>query len=254
MKAILPIIALMAAPVVCTQAYGAENVGVLNGYLPTDGTMKTGVAVAPQLTPEFAKMQQELVKKLRSLPEAKQKAFMEKYNPMILPTYDAEIWPDKAAYDSYKAEWKKSGIAALREVAIGLRSLGNNTWSVLSLTVDPQTRRSAPLTISALKYDAGKNVWISNNGELTAKTYEATEEHLYGAQTGTEWSLSKEDSLSKMSETVRISKTTDGKAVYISYAFDERSAISNAVIAQGAYTIRLAVKTAQVNMGSPGSR
>ena len=58
MKAIAPIIALMAAPVLMTSAHAAA--GALEGYLPTDGTMKAGVAVAPQFSPEFVKMQQDL--------------------------------------------------------------------------------------------------------------------------------------------------------------------------------------------------
>jgi hypothetical protein len=75
-----------------------------------------------------------------------------------------------------------------------------------------------------------------------------------GAQTGTEWKLTKEDSLSKLSETVRFSRTTDGKAVYVSYAFDERSTITNNVLAQGSYMLLFPIQTNQVNLGTPGSR
>lgn len=253
MKAIVPIIAMMTAPVLVATAPAAE-LGALEGYLPTDGTMKAGVAVSPQFTPEFAKLQQELVQRLQKLSPDKQKAFMESYNPMVLIPFSKGLWPDQAAYEAYRNEWKKTKAAALREVAVGLRSEGDKRWAVLSLTLDPQTRRSAPLTISALSYDAGKNVWISNNGELTAANYQATEDHVFGAQTGTEWKLSREDSLSRLNETVRFSRTTDGKAVYVSYAFDERSVISNNVIAQGGYMLMFPVKTNQVNMGAPGSR
>ncbi len=253
MKAIVPIIAMMTAPVMVATAPAAE-LGALQGYLPTDGTMKAGVAVSPQFTPEFAKLQQELVKKLQALTPEKQQAFMERYNPMVLIPYDKELWPDQAAYETYRNEWKKTQFVALREVAVGLRAEGENRWTVISLTLDPQTRRSAPLTISALSYDAAKNVWISNNGELTASNYQATEDHVFGAQTGTEWKLSREDSLSRLNETVRFSRATDGKAVYVSYAFDERSVITNNVIAQGGYMLMFPIKTNQVNMGTPGSR
>ena len=74
MKAIVPIIAMMTAPVMVATAPAAE-LGALQGYLPTDGTMKAGVAVSPQFTPEFAKLQQELVKKLQALTPEKQQAF-----------------------------------------------------------------------------------------------------------------------------------------------------------------------------------
>ena len=244
---------MMAAPALFATAYGAEA-GALKDYLPTDGSMKTGVAVAPQFTPEFGKLQQELVSKLQALTPEQQKAFMEKYDPMTLVAYDAALWSSKAAYDQYKAEWKKTNIAPQREVAMGLRAADNNCWKVLSLTVDPQTRRSAPLTISALTYDVNRNVWVSNNGELEATPFQATEDHVLGAQTGTEWKLSKEDSLSRLNESVRFSRTTDGKAVYVIYAFNERSAISNSVIAQGSYLLMFPVKPTQVNMGTPGSR
>lgn len=253
MKALYTILALMAVPALVNPAYGAENT-VLQGLLPTDATMKTGAAVTPQFSPEFIKMQQELLTRLQKLTPEEQKAFMESYDPLTLIAYDAKLWPNKDDYDKYRAEWKKVKIVPAREVAVGLKSEGENKWAVLSLTADPQTKRTAPLTISALSYDAARNVWISNNGELTAKEYQATDDNIYGAQTGQEWTLEKEDSLSKMKETIRISRNTDGKAFYISYSFNERSTISNAVIAQGGYMLMFPLRSSQVNMGVPGSR
>lgn len=237
-----------------SQAYGAADAGAMKGFLPTDGTMKAGVAVAPQFSPEFVTMQQALVGKLQSMAPEKLKEFMDSYDPLVLIPYNAELWADKAAYDAYKAEWKKAAIRPLREVAAGLRNQGKKQWTLMSVTVDPQSGKAAPLTISALSYDAEKNVWISNNGELTATPYQATEDHVFGSQTGTTWKLTKEDSLSSMVETICVSKTTDGKAVYITYSFEERSAISNNVIAQGGYTLMFPNKTSQVNLGAPGSR
>ncbi len=254
MKAIYSILTLLAAPALICQAFGAEVKGILQGLLPTNGTMKAGVAVNPQFSPEFIELQKALLTRLQGLSSEEQLAFMEKYDPLTLIAYDAKLWPDKAEYDKYKAEWKKATIQPVREVAVGLRHAVNNVWTVLSLTTDAQTRRSAPLTISALSYDSGKNAWISNNGELTAKDYQATEDNVYGAQTGQEWRLEKEDSLSKMSESVRVTRNTDGKAFYIFYSFSERSTISNAVIAQGGYTLMFPLRSTQVNMGTPGSR
>ena len=102
---------------------------------------------------------------------------------------------------------------------------------------------------------AKKNIWISNNGELTAKEYSATEDHVFGAQTGHEWKLEKEDSLSKMTEVIRVTKRTDSKAIFITYSFAEVSAITpNLVLAQGGYAVMIPTRTAQVNMGAPGSR
>ncbi len=254
MKAIFPILALLAAPVVMTQTCFAGNIGAMQGYLPTDGTMTAGYAVTPEFTQEFAQMQQSLVNRLQTLPADKQKAFMESYDPMILIPYSEDLWPARADYEAYKAEWKKARVKALREVGVGLRPGTNDTWTVLSVTTDPQTGRSAPLTISALRYDGGRNVWTSNNGELTAKDFQTTEDHVYGAQVGTEWSLTKSDSLSQMTETIRLTRSTDGKAVYLYYAFSEHSTISNSVIAQGGYVLMFPVRAAAVNAGTPGSR
>ncbi len=254
MKAIYSILTLLTAPALICHAIGAEATGILQGLLPTNGTMKAGVAVNPQFSPEFLELQKALLSRLHKLSSEEQLAFMENYDPLMLIAYDAKLWPDKAEYDKYKAEWKKVTIIPVREVGVGLRHSINNTWVVLSLTTDEKTKRSAPLTISALTYDAGKNVWISNNGELVAKDYQTTEDNVYGAQTGQEWTLEKEDSLSKMTEAIRITRNTDGKAFYIFYSFSERSTISNTVIAQGGYTLMFPMRSKQVNMGMPGSR
>lgn len=255
MKAFLPIIALLAAPVALTSiGYADETPGELTGILPADGTLKPGAAVRPVFTPEFGKMQEKLSAKLNELSEEQRKAFLEDFNPLELPAYNKDIWPDKASYDAYKAEWKKVAIQPVTEVAVGLKGDGTSVWRVLSATVDAQSRKTVPLTISALSYDAARNVWISNNGELKASEYKATEDNVFGAQTGTEWKLEKEDSLSKLIEVVRVTKTTDGKSIYVTYNFSERSVISPVTIAQGAYTLRFAAGNAKVNMGTPGSR
>ncbi len=254
MKAFSPIFAMLAAPVMLNIAVCAESPGVLDGYLPADGTLKQGAAVRPVFTKEFAELQRSFTTKLLALPEEKRNAFLEGLDPNAVPDYNAEVWPDKAEYDKFVAEWKKSVIQPVTQVALGLQSEGKGMWKVLSFTVDARTRRTVPLTISALKYDASKNVWVSNNGELAAKDYKATDANIYGAQTGTEWSLAKDDSLSRIREAVRVTKTTDGKAVYVSYTFSEQSAISGASIAQGAYVLQFPIVTPSANMGAPGRR
>ena len=254
MKAFSSILAMLAAPAMLSVAVCAESPGALDGYLPSNGTLKQGAAVRPVFTKEFAELQRSFVTKLAAQSEEKRKAFLEGLDPNAVPDYDADIWPDKAEYDKFVAEWKKSIIQPVTEVAVGLQSAGKGEWKILSATVDARTRRTVPLTISALKYDATKNVWISNNGELAAKNYSATDANIYGAQTGTEWNLAKEDSLSRTRETVRVSKTTDGKFVYVSYSFTEQSVITGASIAQGSYVLRFPIVTAAANMGTPGRR
>lgn len=254
MKALSTILAMLAAPAMLSVAVCAESPGALEGYFPTDGTLKQGTAVRPVFTKEFTELQRTFATKVASLNEEKRKAFLEGIAPDSVPDYDAEVWPDKAEYDKFVSEWKKSTIQPVAIVALGLHSAGQNMWKILSSTIDPKTRRQGPLTIGALKYDASKNAWVSNNGELAAKTYSATDANIYGAQTGTEWSLSKEDSLSRIRETVRVTKTTDGKFVYVSYSFIEQSAISGGVLAQGAYMLRFPIVTPAANMGTPGRK
>lgn len=238
------------APVLCA----ADTPGALEGLFPTDGSLKQGAAVRQVYTPEFTQMQQALVARLQSLPEQKRVAFLEKFSPNNVPEYNADLWPDRKDYDKFAAEWKKTTIQPVTDVALGLQSAGKGIWRVLSATVDAKIKKTVPLTISALQYDAGKNAWISNNGELTASEYSATEDNVYGAQTGTEWNLTREDSLSRINETVRVTRTTDGKFIYVSYLFSEQSAVSGMSIAQGAYMLRFPVVTPGANMGTPGRR
>ena len=142
----------------------------------------------------------------------------------------------------------------MTEVAVGLEKSEDGTWSVLSATVDSKTKQQVPLTIGALRYDANRNVWISNNGELTAKDYSMTDASIYGAQIGTEWSLEKKDSLSHLRETLRLTKTIDGKYVYLAYSLVELSSVTGRGIAQGAYLLRFPQQTGGANLGTPGQR
>jgi hypothetical protein len=53
---------------------------------------------------------------------------------------------------------------------------------------------------------------------------------------------------------LRVSKTTDGKAVYVVYAFSEVSVTSGVALNQGGYTLIFPVKKAKLDVGAPGSR
>lgn len=232
----------------------AESPGALAGYLPTDGTLKQGVAVRPVFTKEFVALQRTFAEAVAKLSPEKRKEFLEGLDPNAAPAYSADVWANKADYDKFIAEWKKTTVQPVTEVALGLQSAGQGMWKVLSITVDAKTRKTMPLTISALRYNAATNTWISNNGELQAKEYTATDANVYGAQTGTEWTLTKEDDLSRVNEAVRVSKTTDGKSIYVSYAFAEQSVISGSSIAQGSYVLQFPVVAPAANVSAPGRR
>lgn len=238
MKALFTVLTVLAATaLVAPTAPAADTPGILVGYnLPTGANLKRGHAVRPVFSEDFQKSLQSMVTKINSLPKEKQEAYAAAFDVAVLPEFDADVW-DKAGYETYKAELKKTTIAPNQEVAISLQQLGNDEWRLNSLTVD-QNKKAAPLTLGALRYNARTNVWISNNGELKATPYTTTADCIYGAQKGTEWKLEKADDLSKIVESIRFTKTDDGNFIYISYRFQETTIVSGTAIAQGGYTLR----------------
>ena len=252
MKALSYILALFAFPAFIAQA--ADKAGAVEGMLPTDGSLKRGAHVRAVYPESFRDQLQAVSNALQKLSPEKRTAFAETFTLDQQPAYNADVWPKKEDYDHYIEEMKKVVIQPVTEVAVGLQKGENGTWRVLSVTVDAKTKQQIPLTISALSYDADRNVWISGNGELTAKEYSTPDTSIYGAQTGTEWSLEKEDSMTRMRETIRLTKTTDGKSVYLAYSLVEQSAVTGANIAQGAYLLMFPVQTPGANLGTPGQR
>lgn len=252
MKALSYLVALFAFPAFIAQA--ADKAGAVEGMLPTDGSMQRGAHVRAVYPESFRELLQGVSSALQKLPEDKRAAFTASFTLDQQPAYNADVWPKREDYDRYIEEMKKVVIQPVTDVAVGLQNVEGNVWRVLSLTVDAKTKQQIPLTISALNYDSARNEWTSNNGVLTAKEYSTPETSIYGAQTGTEWTLEKEDSLTRMRETIRITKTTDGKYVYLAYSLVEQSAVTGANIAQGAYLLQFPVQTPGANLGTPGQR
>lgn len=226
----------------------------MEGYFPTDGTLKAGAHVRTVFSEGFRDQLQKFSEAAQKLTPEKRDAYMKNLSWEQQPAYDAEIWPNKEDYNKFIEEWRKVQIQAITPVAVGLQSVGDNVWRVLSIMQDVKTKQQQPLTISALRYDANRNVWISNNGEMTARDYSTPETSLYGAQTGTEWTVEKEDALTHFRETIRVSKTTDGKNIYLAYSFVEQSVVTGANVAQGAYLLQFPVQTPGANLGKPGQR
>ncbi len=252
MKALTIISTLLALPVCIAQA--ADKAGAMEGYFPTDGTLQRGAHVRPVYSEALQKPVEVINQSLPKLSAEERATFIQEFAAEQLPSYNRAIWPSRDEYDKFVEAWKKTQIRNVTEVAVGLQKLEDGTWRVLSATVDAKTRQQRPLTISALRYDAEKNEWISNNGVLTAKDYTAPDTSIYGAQTGTEWSLEKNDSLVKLRETLRVSRTTDGKYIYLAYSLVEVSAVTGNSIAQGTYLLRFPVQVAGANLGAPGQR
>lgn len=244
--------ATLTAPIaIFSSAFAAPE--AISAYLPCNGTAIPGSVVRPVRTQEFAALHQAAIQRFVKLSKEKQNAINEKGSADRLMSYDADLWPDKAEYEKYAAAWKKTQLARLADVFVGMKDDGNNTYSVISGT-KVANGGTMPLTIGSLRYDGNKNVWISNNGELTGKEFSADESYDYGAQTGNEWVMEKKDSLSTLKEMLRLTKTTDGKAVYLYYSLTERSAISGRVIANHGYTILFPITTASARATRPGQK
>lgn len=252
MKALSLILALFAFPAFVAQ--GADKAGAVEGMLPTDGSLKRGAHVRVVYPESFREYLQAVSANLQKLSPEKREAVAKEFSLDQQPVYNEDLWPNKADYDKYIEEMKKVSIQPITEVAVGLQKADGNLWRLLSVTVDARTKQQIPLTISALNYDAERNVWISSNGELKPTEYTTPDTSIYGAQTGTEWTLEKEDSLTRMRETIRLTKTTDGKYVYLAYSLVEQSAVTGANIAQGAYLLQFPVQTPGANVGTPGQR
>lgn len=251
MKALSFILALFAFPAFMAQA--ADSAGAVEGMLPTDGSLKRGAHVRLVAPDTFRDPLQNFLAALQKLTPEQREA-IGTFSLEQQPVYNKDVWPNREDYDKFVAEWKKVQITPVTDVAVGLQKTEEGTWRVLSVTVDARTKQQIPLTISALRYDADRNVWISNNGELQAKPYSTTDSSIFGSQTGTEWNLEKNGNLTNLRESIRLTKTTDGKYVYLSYSLVEQSAVTGQNIAQGAYLLQFSMQTPGANLGTPGQR
>lgn len=242
----------LAAPLALCSVVYADSVDI-GSYLPTNGTVMNGSVVRPVRDQSFVELHRAAIQRFITLPKEKQQAINEKGAADRLMSYDADLWPDKAEYERYVEAWKKTQIARVADVQVGLKDEGNGTYSVISST-RMSNGATMPLTIGSLRYNAAKNAWISNNGELTGTAYSADEMYDFGPQTGYEWVMDKKDSLSHLREMIRLTKTTDGKAVYLNYSLIERSAISGNTIANHGYTILFPITSASARATRPGRK
>ncbi len=245
---------MLATPALVSTVFAADAPGALAGYLPSDGSLIQGAAVRTVADPALAPLNKMVVENFNKLPEEKKAELVKGFDSNRAMPYDEGIFGDKATYGKYMEAWKKTRIVAVGGVAMGLLDSGEpGVWHVHSVTMDA-AGRTLPLTISALKYNATKNTWHSNNGELTAAPYSVDDSFVFGAQSGTEWNYEHADSLSNLKETVRVTKMTDGSAIYVYYKFAETSAISGMTIAQGEYMLRFPIVSQSAGLSRPGQK
>lgn len=241
MSATTSIFSMLAVPALIMTAQATETpAGLADFKFPTNNVNAPCYLISVAHTEEFAKLQGEVEKKLQSCSEERQKEFMSKYNPDFLIEYSEDLWDSKEAYEAYKAEWDKRQIqtrANLQGILSLEPSTDDGTWVLQVLLVNRETNQGVPLSIGSLTYNPQNNTWVSPDGELTPTEYEASEAYVYKAQKGTEWNLIKQDSFANTRQLLRIAKTTDGKAVFISYATVSQSRTSGQILSQQAYTL-----------------
>ncbi len=240
MKSLFFTLTFGSLPALVSTAVCAEVPAALMNF-PGNGMRITGETVSPAPTPEFIQMQQAILARLQTLPPQRQQAFFAAYDSTQLIPYSEDLWPDRSAYEAYRTEWKKIELKAQQVVQLGAFDKGNNQWSLHGISVNTFTRQTSHLAISGFVYHADRNVWTSSNGEMTAKPFTTNSDNLYGARTGTTWLLNKSDAMSRITESLTISRRTNGEFLYLSYQFSERAQGSGNMLAQGNYTMRFRV-------------
>lgn len=255
MKTLRPIFSIVATAALISTSMASTVPAALAGYdFATGDQAKIGFAVAPAFTEKYAELQKGVSEKINAMDEAKRVEFIKNYNPDTLIPYNPDIWADKKAYDEYKQEWQNTTMQGQAQVALSLQENADGKWNFYAITRNPANGQTLPLGISGLKYDPAKNTWTSSYGELTPQEFKVTDDFIFKAQTGTEWKLEKEDSFAKTSQVLRITKTTDGKLVYVFYAMAEQSKTTGALLNRQGYTLCFPVQQAQMDLGKPGSR
>ncbi len=254
MKFLNTFLSLLAIPVLVSPVLAENTPGALAGYLPSDGSLKQGASVRAVLDSSLEPFANMIRDNLSKLSEEKRNELLKDYNSDNAFPYDEAIFGDKETYNKYMEAWKKTRFVPTGSVAIGLLATGTkDQWQVYSVTKDA-AGRALPLTISSLRYDAARNVWISPNGELTPTPFSADENFVFGAQSGTEWSVERSNRLAVCRETVRITKSTNGNAVFIYYFFIEKSTYSGGGVAQSQYVLWLPTITESAGLSQPGQK
>ena len=240
MKSNLSLITLLCAPVaVCTAMSAPVPPALMN--IPGDGMRLTGESVQPQPTAEFLLMQKELSTKLAQLPADKKKAFFSSYNSTELLPYTPELWDNEAAYARYCEEWKKITVEPIQTVQVGTYDRGNGEWGLHGVSINAFTRTVSPLAVNGLVYNVAKNTWTTSNGELTPQELSTGRHNVYGSRKGTTWKLSKTDVMSALTESLSISRRTNGEFLYLTYSFKETTPDGATNLAQGSYVLRFRV-------------
>ncbi len=247
--------AMLSLPVVCATAMAEGTLGAVEGMIPVDKLMP-GRVVKAVLNPELKGPHEKVMAKFNALPEEKRKELASKITKVSAIDYIPELWDSKQQYDEYIKIWEANGVQELQQVVLGLTAGDKaGVWNVVSAEIDNSGKAKSPLLLSTLVYDANANTWTSNNGVMAAEAVSLDNKFVFGGQKGTEWKLEKEEAGCVMGERLQVTKTDDGKFVFVTYNFAEVSKATGKGIAQGGFVLRFPVQAAAgANIATPGQR
>lgn len=212
-----------------------QDAGALEGVFPKDGAMRHGNAVKMVASAEFIAHCKALDAGIQQLSPDEREAYMKSVSHNAPAPYHASIWPDKKAYDKYVKSWQNVGLSPIAPVAMGLQDIGEGIWRLN--TAVTQGNSNKPMPISSLSYDAKRNVWLSDNDELTAHDYSSSD-NFFGTLSGTEWSCKKQDDETRKEEYIRLTKSSDGKYTYFVYSKNVRNAKTGAPLMMSSATLQ----------------
>ncbi len=131
-----------------------------------------------------------------------------------LPLFDEKLGMSQEEYDNYEKLWASRAAKKLDDTSLMLTEVGDGQWKI---------NASGPaVTLSLLRYNPKKNIFISPNGKLEGIADILTPERsLLGAWKGKEWRFEADNSLTKSKENVALGTTTDGKYSFLIYRLQE---------------------------------
>lgn len=204
----LTILLLLIAPL------HAEVPKVFKGLLEKDLLVKASIGIVtppPEIEKYIAKVEASA---------RKNKEWFAEYTKATKPgaplPFHENLGLTQEEYDDYLALWAKRDFKSVEEVVIVLRQSFDKTWSI---TVTGEAG-----VISTLRYDSGKDVYRSPNGELKRlEDIKAEPTSILGAWSGSEWRLEEDTGLSKLKENFAIGRYNEKEYGLLVYRVQEVS-------------------------------
>ena len=152
-----------------------------------------------------------------------------------LPLFDEKLGMTQEEYDNYKKIWASRAPQKIADTTLMLIEASDGQWKI--------NATGPASTLSLLRYDAEKNVFISPNGELEAIADIATpESSLLGAWKGKEWRYEVDNALTKSKENLALGTTNDGEYSFLVYRLQEVTSKSGKPLFDKSLVIRFAAK------------